>query len=82
MTGCRACKAPLLWVVMTGTGKKNPLDVQPAALGNVRLTGQYQGDAPIAGAVTKASPAQPGEKLYVSHFATCPKASRFKAGRR
>lgn len=63
---CRSCGAQIFWVVMVGTGKRNPLDLEPAPKGNVRTNGA------TASVVSKLEPAKPGETLHQSHFVSCP----------
>jgi hypothetical protein len=57
------------------SGKRNPLDAEPAANGNVRVVGE-RGEVLTADARDQAS--ANGEQLYLSHFATCPSAPAFR----
>lgn len=83
---CRSCRAMLLWATMTTTGRKNPLNYEPdAEKGNVRLLGHGLAEAlPMAEAErirrgpTLTDQDVPVEALYLSHFATCPKAERHR----
>jgi hypothetical protein len=70
---CRACGAPMLWVEMLKSGKKNPLDPVPVKHGNIIIVGDGKAEA-----VSKNEPAAPGELLYVSHYVTCPEAKKFR----
>lgn len=58
---CRGCKAPIYWAI-SPKGKKIPLDVRAPV---------YREDPGRPGHLIE------GEDHYVSHFATCPKASQF-----
>lgn len=70
---CSTCHARILWVKMA-SGKLNPVDAEPVASGNVVIDEDGQGvvlkkdlfDAPATG------------PRYVSHFATCPDAAKFR----
>lgn len=55
--------------VRTRAGKAMPVDVAPAANGNVALLGD-NGCEVLAGADLEAAHAQ-GRQLHLSHFATC-----------
>ncbi len=64
---CRSCHAPVLWVVMGKTLKKNPLNPEVVTIPDdkpeqalIRINAEGQG-------ITERS-----RKGYVSHFATCP----------
>lgn len=71
-TPCRACGAPMIWTVTAINGKAIPLDAEPVPEGNIVI---------IDGrAVVTTEPAAVGELRYVSHFATCPEAKRFRKG--
>jgi hypothetical protein len=72
---CDACGAAIRSRQHITTGKRAPIDVEPVANGNIVLVGDTQYRV-----VTKTAPAQPGELTYVSHFATCPDAQRFRGG--
>ena len=72
MAQCRSCQASIMWVVMKKTGKTMPVDVKGAQVRVVlteerRRTGENR-EAPVAIAVN----------TYVSHFATCPAAHKFR----
>lgn len=63
---CSGCGAAIVWVV-TRAGKRMPVDAKPekrVVLDDVHATGE----PPQAQVVD----------TYVSHFATCPKAQRFR----
>lgn len=74
---CRSCRAPILWAG-SERGKWIPLDREP-----------YVGDSPrglfvLRGEVAIATTpdAFPGERLYRSHFASCPDFERWRGSRR
>lgn len=80
---CRSCNAEVHWICFQGTGKKNPLDLDPRPDGNVILTDRIAVDGtPGARVLTKKELEQPDmfspdlahTPRYVSHFATCPNA--------
>jgi hypothetical protein len=77
MSACRSCSAPLLWAT-TEHERKIPLDPEP-----------YTGDDPrglfvlryphgYAVAMATTPDAFPGEPVYRSHFATCPRADEHR----
>lgn len=75
-TPCRGCGVRVLWVT-TLAGKRMPLDPNPVATGNVALRPDLFG-VPVAVYITRENPAQKGELLYLSHFATCSMADPFR----
>lgn len=72
MSRCRSCDAPVLWA-RTVTGKLIPLDTEPSDGGNLVLD---DGRALIYDHTTSNEMFAP--PLYVSHFATCPQADRWR----
>jgi len=71
---CRTCKAPVVWVEMASTGKRNPLDAEPRDDGNVMI--RADGKAVVV-PQWSGMPDWPTER-YVSHFSTCPDANSFR----
>lgn len=71
---CRACGAAIFFV-LSASGKSVPLDAVPADNGNYEI-----GDDGIARVVTKERicEIEEGSPLYLSHFATCPDAKKFR----
>jgi hypothetical protein len=63
---CRSCGAPIKWVTMANSKRKNPLDAEPVINGNISV--HPDGTARVLGAVERLEFEGP---LYVSHFATC-----------
>jgi hypothetical protein len=85
---CRACPAPVKWVIMA-SGKRNPLDREPdPERGNVIIVDSDELaaalDVPLGRAVAlggarlKRARETPGRDLYISHFATCPARQQFR----
>ena len=71
---CRSCEWPIGWV-LTEAGKPMPVDAEPlVALRGYRIHEQ-DGRAPLA---SYCSQPTPGEKLYQSHFASCPHAPQHR----
>ncbi len=62
---CFSCRAPVVWS-RTEKGRAMPLDVDKVSNGNVHL----------AAGVAKYVPAGTGQ--YVSHFVTCPQATKWR----
>lgn len=71
---CKSCGAPIVWTV-TSKGKSMPVDADP-----VRATRGFrleEHDGEEVAAVFTAEP-DPGERLYVSHFSSCPNADQHR----
>lgn len=84
---CRSCNAAMLWVTFP-SGKRNPLDAQPALDGNIILVERNDaGGRPWRLAMVVNNEAlltearALGVPLYQSHFATCPDAAEHRAER-
>ncbi len=87
ITVCSAqeCSARIRWV-LTETGKRMPIDADPAPDGNLYFPQDEPGLFPVdeapaeptVRAVTVARPAPAGVPLYLSHFVTCPAADDFR----
>lgn len=79
LTACRGCGAKIIWVTMK-SGKAMPCDPEPLPywLGK---KGVYRIVTPN-GEVVAASLDGPSREAdgigYISHFATCPRARRFR----
>lgn len=79
---CRSCRAPILWSKTEG-GKRMPLDPEPVDGGNVALGVPNRYDAEGNVIATVLGPLEieaADEPLYVTHFATCPDADRWRRG--
>lgn len=68
---CRACDESIVWCE-TAAGKRMPVDIEPVEGGNLQLTPR----GPRPPLVVVVSDRRPGQKLHVSHFASCKKAKR------
>lgn len=77
LTACEACGAPIRFT-RTLKGKAMPLDAEPRDDGNVILV-QVDGDT-LARVITPTTPLLVTGDLprYISHFATCPDAAKFR----
>lgn len=82
---CRSCQAPILWAD-TAKGERMPVDEKPVDAGNVLL--HITDDSPqpklIAGVLTRGQAAgarDRQERLYRSHFVSCPNASGHRRSR-
>lgn len=71
---CNGCGAPVDWVRVAKTGKRMPLDPEPRADGNI---GRIDGGDTVE-YVLPGGGLFDDRPLYVSHFATCPKADQFR----
>lgn len=72
---CTACDQPVIWA-FTEQNKRTPVDPIPDETGTIELTGSL----PRAHVMSKRG-RWPGQKLYVSHWHTCPHAETFRAKR-
>lgn len=70
---CGSCGAEFFWAT-TPNGRGMPVDVTPAADGNVAVV--FRGPTTLA-RVLKKDEAYEGER-YKSHFATCPGAGQHR----
>lgn len=64
---CRGCGAEIIWTITEGS-KWMPLDAKSEKRFVVAVEKLIENDAPVARLVD----------TYVSHFATCPKADKFR----
>jgi hypothetical protein len=69
---CRSCGQKVQWV-MTEKGRRMPVDLQPVYAGNIILKDR-SGNVPLAIYVKP----DPQFKRYISHFATCPSADKWR----
>ena len=76
MSCCRSCEASVVWAHIESTGKPHPFDAETSEKGSWRLERRPPVEGSIATRVVAVHVPErdrrPGEKLYVSHFATCP----------
>ena len=72
------CRAEIAWVTLTATGKKHPIDRAPEPHGNIAITGKDEAGRPQAVVLSRALRESWDGPLYVSHFATCRAAGRFR----
>lgn len=70
---CRTCHAPIVWTI-TAKGKKMPVDADPVAAPHGFRVNEDD-ENPVAVFVPKP---EPGEKVYQSHFGTCPDAALYR----
>ena len=73
MSFCKSCGKRIDWYVVAASGKRMPIDPEPAPNGNVRVD-------VVANAV-EVVPAGSHVPLYLSHFATCPSAAKHRKPR-
>lgn len=66
---CRTCGAEIFFVV-TGAGKRMPLDAAPVATGNVVIAGERV-------RVLRKGEAHEGPR-YQAHFVVCPGAKKWR----
>lgn len=74
---CRSCGAAIRWV-QTINGRRMPMDVEPAADGNVWLTGIKNGTPQVLVALTADAVPANVPVRYHSHFVTCPQADEWR----
>lgn len=73
-TPCKGCGTPIVWA-RDANGKAIPLDPKPATYG-VKV------DPQLGAICVRANGADSVAQVYVSHFATCPKANEFSRARK
>lgn len=74
---CRSCDAPIYWVI-TADKKRMPVDAQPVPDGGFVLELVKTEEPDWLRAEVFAPLLHPGRKRYVSHFATCRDADRWR----
>ena len=81
---CRGCGAPIVWIKMYGSGKKMPVDEEPALVLQGKGTDKFirsDGVVIIGSRIGEAYDDYPDENVieaYQSHFATCPQANHYR----
>jgi hypothetical protein len=79
---CRSCGAAIYWVTMVPSMKPMSLDAKPAPGGNIeRRKGKNPNSRRWYGRVIPAADRELFALLYVSHFATCPDAKKWRGDR-
>jgi hypothetical protein len=82
MTACRSCGAKIFFALTT-KGKRMPLDNDPVADGNLVIEASPEGlgEMPL---VRPYDAGVDGETVrrFVSHFSSCPSASRWREKKR
>lgn len=76
---CGSCAAPIVWAVTARSKKPMPVDRKPSDKGNVLLA--VDADRLVAGVLGRNQAAgvrDRGDALYLSHFVTCPNASKHR----
>lgn len=72
LTKCRSCGASIFWA-RGKNGKQLPIDAETVPGGNITIE-----DDPQKGLVAHVHGKPSGEHAYVSHFATCPQAGKWR----
>jgi hypothetical protein len=72
ITTCRGCRARICWALTTANGKRQPIDAEPTAKGNLAVMVGADGLLYVR-SITAARPEiRPGEWQAMPHHATCP----------
>jgi hypothetical protein len=89
LSRCRSCEEPIIWTITTN-GKRMPVDAEPVvAARGFRIDETLLDEAQMGFNEDELRPGkdvlatfitepQPGELLYLSHFATCPNAAQHR----
>lgn len=77
MASCSSCCRDVVWVTVSASGKRMPIDPAPRLDGNLRFLASRAPDGTrLVEYVTPAELADASSGLrFVSHFATCPDAA-------
>ncbi|MFD7429025.1 hypothetical protein ACFV6Z_18560 [Streptomyces sp. NPDC059818] len=71
ITICRRCSARICWALTTANGRRQPVDAEPTAKGNLAVMQGADGVLYVR-SVTAARPEiRPGEWQAMPHHATC-----------
>ncbi|MEU8704174.1 hypothetical protein [Streptomyces sp. NPDC048565] len=84
ITICRRCSARICWALTTANGKRQPVDAEPSAKGNLAVMQGPDGVLYVR-SITAARPdTRPGEWQAMPHHATCisPPPRRSSSGQR
>jgi hypothetical protein len=81
LTACRSCGHPILFAVNIDTGRRIPLDPEPADDGTVRLD-PASNNAKVLKRDQATNARDIGIPLHRAHFATCPHADQWRAHER
>lgn len=79
ISSCQGCGAPILWA-KTAEGKAIPLD--PRAIVYTVDAAELKDDGQVLSLRVTQEKGEVVGRAFVSHFATCPKASNFSSGGR
>lgn len=74
---CRTCHAVIVWGIMDGSGKRNPLDRRPDPEGRIVVESWQatsHGMSPVVRVLRAHEIDQHRGARYTSHFSTCPDA--------
>ena len=71
---CKSCGATIFFI-KTKTGKSMPVDAEPSPTGNIRLT---ETGGEVLGKKAAEEARLNGTPLYLSHYATCPDAAKYR----
>jgi len=78
---CEACHAPIVWAV-TERRQRMPVDANQDITGNLVLCFEIdQMGRPTSGQLVVIAPADYVGPRWLSHFATCPKATLYRRTR-
>lgn len=76
---CSSCRAPIVWTHTT-SGERMPVDPEPVAGGNIRLTTAHGTLlASVVGSTIDLFDQSDDGIRYQSHFASCPDAADWRA---
>ena len=76
---CRGCGRQIVFILMKN-GKHMPCD--PVGVKFMPMPGAKETYITPDGLVIRGAPTPDGTMGYVSHFATCPEANRFRSGKK
>ena len=78
-TKCKSCGARMFWAVAAKSGKRLPVNAEPAANGNLVLALRSKPPAP-AELIAEAFDAEKheGRNRFTSHFSNCPQSAQHR----
>jgi hypothetical protein len=80
VTACRSCGAPIIWLTIRPGSRRMPVDAEPSPSGNIIADlDQAMGVVVSAEPLRQMKVDTPDEPFYLSHFATCPQADRWRS---
>lgn len=77
VSNCKACNAPIIWLINIETDRKMPVNLATSPDGSIALLSDEIHFRVLKSEARKMYKEQ-GGVLHKSHFSTCPETARFR----